>query len=197
MPVTSPKISRAAVELIRTRLADPVIGFNPQFARIIADEPLYAHANDIFSSTPLNINFSLTPPSRNFILGQVEDMNEIFKWKHVSAPLITLYGISTNTEFEGVQKRSIFAGHVPVGLDFYMSWRAPQLHTDLETPGNAVEDTLYAIFNTQGGAYTNLLSTGPIYYTRHLDMIAKSPVSRGGDNWQQLLKFRFIVKIQY
>src|SRR6185437_5355716 len=80
---------------------------------------------------------------------------------------------------------SEFSGAVGVVMDVYHSFETSDPPVDAETPGDMIEDGMFEIFN---GPNSLPLLSGNIVYN-HFMSAARSPVSFGGDNWLQLIRF--------
>ena len=145
-------------------LADPSSGFNAVMGSLC----------DTYNIEPFTIDFG--PASRNFFQGWYGP-TVLDETSNVKYPVMCLYTVkSQNTNQE---KFRLFSGSVMMGLDVYLTFRKSSAPQDTETLGDAVESTMYTVFDGDT-AYGDVLYNGDL-------LIQKGPLQLGASNWIQLV----------
>jgi hypothetical protein len=124
------------------------------------------------------------PKSRNFFQAYLHP-DAIENSTVKSYPMAILYTVGSANE--NLEKFREFSGRVTLNLDIYLSWPSARAISDFETLGDAVEATLYRVFNDPewADAYTDFVYNGDI-------SIVRRPLEQAGENWRQAISARLI-----
>lgn len=189
MTITNPSMVSDRILLdVVGRLADPVIGFNPQLAATIAAYPRYTANAPWLTNTPLVFPDDYTGNSPNVTLCPLA----IDEWMGSSPTpkarnlLMQIYVISA-VNYQKT-KGLLFDGIVNVGIDCHVLWGNSKVLYDMDAPVSAVENTIFTIFNTVGGTATipyQSWSSGVIYNGK-LSVPARTGVKATGTGFMQL-----------
>lgn len=135
---------------------------------------------------PQAIDFE-DPKSRNFFQGYLHP-DAIENSTVKSYPMAILYAV--NSVNENLEKFREFSGRVALNLDIYLSWPSVRAIHDFETLGDAVEATLYRIFNDPewADAYTDFVYNGDINVVRR-------PLEQAGEHWRQGISARLVCQV--
>ena len=127
------------------------------------------------------------PKSPNFFMGQLHpDMIEGSTVK--SYPMAVLYTVSSANE--NLEKFREFSGRVTANLDIYLSWRSNHALHDHETLGDAVEQTLYRVFNDPewADAYDAFVYNGDL-------SVVRRPLEQAAQHWRQAISARLVCQV--
>lgn len=185
MPITNPsQIAAQALQDVVTRLADPAIGFNVQLPLTIANTPRYQANAAFLANFPLQFPAGFIGASSNVLLAPL-DVNTWLSTSPVpvfNALLMQVYVISAVNKQE--TKGLLFDGIVNVAIDCHLGWPNSAVIYDMDAPLSAVEDTIFAIFNTNHPPY-QYWSKGTIWNGR-ISLPLRSQLISGGPGFMQM-----------
>lgn len=103
-------------------------------------------------------------------------------------PLAILYTV--NSANENLEKFHGFSGRVTTNLDIYLSWGSPRALHDFESLGDAVEETLYRVFNDPDwvDTYTDF------YYNGDINVVRR-PLEQAAEHWRQAISARLVCQV--
>lgn len=170
------------------RMSDPIIGFNAQLATALQSNPRYTANASWLTNTPLVFPDDYTGGSPNVTLCPVS----IDDWFGTSATpkarnlLMQIYVISA-LNYQNT-KGLLFDGLINIGVDCHILWGNSKVTYDMDAPVSAVENTIFTIFNTVGGAATiPYQSWSPgVVYNGKISVPARSALKVGGPGFMQL-----------
>jgi hypothetical protein len=162
------QVSNQARTVVTNFLSDNTLGFNATLATICGS----------YGITPFTINFA--PKSKNFFTGYYAP-KDLVTTSNISFPLMCLYTIKSANNNQ--EKFHVFSGSVMIGLDTYIGFPSSAAPSDPETLVDAVEDTLYNLFNSPA---TQHLWT-PVSYNGDVQ-VNRGVLTKQGPNWLQLVR---------
>ncbi len=163
-------VSKHIRDVVVNIMSDQSTGFNATLTAV----------SDQYQIEPFLIDFSSI--SKNFYQGwyssKTLDITTAYK-----CPLMLLYTIKSQNQ--NLEKFRVFSGAALMGLDIYLSFKKSAAIPDTETLGDAVEATLYNLFNQESTAalYGDVIFNGDI-------SIQKGPLALADTNWLQLIQSR-------
>lgn len=170
------------------RMADPAIGFNAQLQQTIQAYDRYQQNAGWLTNTPLVFPDGYYGQSPNVVLAPIS----IDDWMGTSPTpkganlLMNIYTLNA-VNYQNV-KQLLFDGVINIGIDCHVLWPNSKVLYDMDAPMSAVENTIFNIFNTVGGAATAAYQTWShgVIYNGKLSIPARSALTKGGTNWMQL-----------
>lgn len=171
-----PQITKKVRDAVRTRLADPVGGFNAHLAAVAPTYGVQAFTID------------WTAASKRFFQGFLNP-DDVDQSAVSNYPLVMLYGLSSGNENR--QKFSLFSGTVALGLDFHLTWRAGNALRNFEDLCDAVEDAVYRTFNDPAWAASY---GAPLAYNGEI-VLSRRPIELAGEHWRQTILFRLTFQV--
>ena len=199
MPISNPvQVSSIVLTNVVGKLADPTNGFNAQLAATIAANARYTANAAFLTQIPLVFPTNYAGCSINVTLSTVS-IDDWISTSNVATGnvlLMQIYVINAiNNATRETAKGMIFDGIVNVGIDFHVLWPQTSVIYDFDAATSAVEDTLYAIFNTVLPASYTVWSQG-IVYNGKLSVPSRSRIVRGGPGWMQLTTVTLSTNLQ-
>ncbi len=200
MPISNPALvaSQVLTDVVN-RLADPVIGFNQQLIATIANNPRYTLNAPWLTNIPLQFPSNYAGCSPNVILAPISlddwiaTSNVVTSGNNLLMQIYVINAVQLPTRQQ--TKGLIFDGNVQIGIDFHVLWPNQTAVYDFDAPTSAVEDTLYAIFNTVFPTSYQHWSNGVIYNGR-LSIPARTAIVRGGPGWLQMTTCTILMSLQ-
>jgi len=170
-------VTKTVRDSITSLVADPSVGFNPTLVKVCND----------YNVQPFLIDFSNN--SRNFFAGYY-GAKAIMETTNTKFPLICLYTIkSTNTN---QQKFQVFSGTILLGIDVYLSYGKSSAFGNTDLLADAVEDTIYNVFNSEANYGFYSAASGDLEYNGDIS-VTRSSLTKDAYNWLQALQVRFTV----
>lgn len=186
MPINRPaRVARTILTDVVGKLANSTDGFNAQLVATIAANPQYIANAGFLTNIPLVFPVNFTGCSQNVTLSPV-GIDDWISTSNVTIGNVLLMQIYViNATNQQHTHGMIFDGVVNIGIDCHVMWSQQAVIYDFDAATSAVEDTLYAIFNTILPASYTVWSQGVIYNGR-LSVPSRSRLVRGGPGWLQL-----------
>lgn len=180
MPIGNPQhVASQILTDVVTRMSDPAIGFNIQLPQTISNTPRYAQNAAFLTNMPLVFPTDYAGLSPNVILAPlaIDDWMKTSPIPKLNALLMQIYII--NAVNEQRTKGLIFDGTVSVGIDCHITWPGSKALYDYDAAPSAVEDTIFAIFNsTLPTNVYQVWSSGTIWNGR-ISIPARSAIKAG------------------
>ena len=151
-------------------MADETVGFNPTLQAITTGIQL----------PTFTLDFSAT--SKNVLQGWYA-AKDLIATTTTKFPLMCVYTIKSQNQ--NTAKFATFSGSVMFGLDTYLSFPPSQARNNTDDLVDAVEGTLYTVFNSP----SNYGYYGDVQYNGDLT-IQRGPIAKGAQNWLQLISSR-------
>jgi hypothetical protein len=163
-------ISKTVRDAIRERLADAESGFNAVLASLAPDYGVIA------------FDIDWTADSRNFFQGALHP-DQLEQSSPSRYPLAVLYTMASQNR--NLRKFAVFSGTINACLDVHLSWRGGNAQKDFESLADAVEETVYRVFNSPDWApsYNAAIYNGDL-------TVQRRPLEMAGQHWRQTLSFR-------
>lgn len=164
-----PEVSKQLREAIVRRLSNASDGFNATFADLATK----------YGVQPLTIDWS--ERSKQFFTCSLGpgDLDESTPTKY---PLAMLYSTGSDNARDRIP--SVFSGSVDFTLEIHVTWKQSGVPNDLESLGDAVEDTLYEVF--ADGNWPQLF--GARCFIQSAIRFSKAPVEKAAESWRQSLR---------
>lgn len=142
-----------------------------------------------FSAVPFTLDFSTN--SRNFFQGYYSS-KDLVGTSIVKFPIMTLY--THGSANQNITKFNVFSGLVQIGIDTYLSFPQSAALSNTESLGDAVESTMYTMFNAPDN---QPLWATPYYSLTYMfdASVRRGAVSMGAQNWIQLIQTQFSIKV--
>jgi hypothetical protein len=134
------------------------------------------------------ISMDLSPTSKQVFQGYLT-ADQIDESAPSRYPMLVIYTSSSSNEHTVVP--SSFSGRVSVVLDWYVSFRGGNAQRDSETIADALEDTVYKIFDD--GSWPQLHGA-PDAVMPGIDC-ARQPIEMAGEHWRQMLRFTMTFEV--
>ena len=167
-------LSKRVRDTARAILADPALGFNKTYAAL---QSSYGAPSIAFDFTSASANFA-----QSHATSQMADLSSNYGY-----PLMLMYASDSDNTRD--IKYAVFSGQVILVIDIYISWELENISFDMESWGDAIEDTMYSVFNGMLG--TNSFTQAGVIYNGELSL-NRQPLQFSGENWTQLLSFRLM-----
>lgn len=155
-------------------------------------QQVYARLNASFNTTlatvaptygvqPFVIDFATVPNSINFFYGKLR-REDIERSGVQKGSIIALY--TEKSANRNLQKATLFAGPVLVGIDIHMSFRGGKANQDFEAMPDALEDVMLQVMNARNTQNWGMA----VVYNGQIGM-DRGPVEFGAENWKKTLQF--------
>jgi hypothetical protein len=168
-------VSHHCRSVVQALLSDGTAGFNTTLATI----------SESYGIDPYTINFDGTARNKNFFTGYYgpKVLDETSNFKYPVACLYTIKSQNNNQE-----KFRTFSGSLMLGFDVYLSFAKSAALPDTDTIGDATEETMYNVFQTESHFtfFQDVIFDGDL-------TISRSPLSLGASNWIQTISSKIVL----
>ncbi len=166
--------SKLATDKVLARLSDATTGFNSAVSTVASGYGIDA------------IYIDWDPTRTQFWPGALSP-DQLDESTTSEYPMAFLF--ATGARNENLQKFSRFSGTVNVQLNIWLSWDSPDAIDTFESGGDAVEDTLLAVFNAGSQDWGRY-----VYYNGDI-AIDRGRLEMAGLNWRQRISCQLTFEV--